>query len=637
MSHELTPREQAKLEDFVRKGLGGTADTPPSPKDETGSSLREQDEEQREKLSPVSPSVKSSKRVVQESGSAPSKQKKDDDDDIDLFARGNVSRVVDEFRAEKVEKEQRAVAKKAGLPFVRLMGYPISPEVLALIPREIAEKYGVISYIKVGNKVRVGVRHPGTKQTAQVLESLNRATDHDYLVSAIGEDSYRYALKLYDELPAARAATSDVSVDEKEKKSFETDIQSFLDLRSRIKDVPTTKVVDTLLTGAVKVGASDVHIEPMEEGVRIRYRIDGVLHTVADFKTDILQSLLSRLKFLAKLKLDVNRLPQDGRFTITDKQQDRSVELDVRVATIPSQYGEAITMRLLNRDATGITLDALGLTGEARRKVLAAIDRPQGMVLECGPTGSGKTTTLYSLLTRLNDPGKKLVTLEDPVEYRLPGVMQSQVDPAHGYDFAEGFRSVLRLDPDVLMIGEIRDSKTADQAVQASLTGHIVLSTLHTNDAPTAIPRLTDIGVRPFLLANAINAIIAQRLVRKICIHCAAETKPDTATLEAVQEVLKALPEHAKDSLPPKKEWLFMKGKGCAQCNGTGFSGRIGIFEVLVISDEIERLAMNRAPISQLRQAAHRTGMMTMEQDGLLKALAGVTTISEVWRVARNV
>ena len=639
MSRDLTPREQSKLEDFIRKDLtGGASATAPAASgvDDLGADLKKQGEDQRKKLAPVTPSTQNSKRVEQASGSAPVQRKKEDED-LDLFARGDVGRVVDEFKAEKIEKEQRAAAKKAGLPFVRLIGYPVSPEVLGLIPQEIAKKYGIIAYIKAGSKVRVGVRWPGSKQTHQVLDSLRRTTDHDYLVSAIGEDSYRYALKLYDELPQARVATSDVSVDEKEKGSFETDIKSFLDLKSRIMDVPTTKVVDTLLTGAVKIGASDVHIEPIEDGVRIRYRIDGVLHTVADFKADILQNLLSRLKFLAKLKLDVNRLPQDGRFTVTDKQKDTSKEIDVRVATIPSQYGEAITMRLLSRDSVAITLDSLGLTGDARKKVLEAISRPQGMVLECGPTGSGKTTTLYSLLSRLNDPEKKLVTLEDPVEYRLPGVMQSQVDPDHGYDFAEGFRSVLRVDPDVLMIGEIRDAKTADQAVQASLTGHIVLSTLHTNDAPTAIPRLTDLGVRPFLLANAINAIIAQRLVRKICPRCAAETKPDAATVETIREVLKGLPTHAKESVPPEKEWLFMHGAGCSRCNGTGFSGRIGIFEVLIINDELERLAMDRAPMSQLRQAARRTGMMTMEQDGLLKALTGITTTNEVWRVARDI
>ncbi|MEX2043272.1 MAG: GspE/PulE family protein [Patescibacteria group bacterium] len=634
---KLTARERAKLADFVRKDLDAKQPaTSATSGDDLGSDLKKGEEVRRKQLHSMTPSVKDDREVVKQADVAET-HVPNVEEDMDFFSRGNVSKVVDELKAEKVEEKQREAARKANLPFVRLIGYPINPEVLAIIPREIAERYGIIAYIKAGRKVRLGVARPGTKQTVQALDSLRRSTPFELLIAAIGEDSYRYAMQLYDELPQDVKSASDVSVSEQEKKSFETDIKSFLDLKAKITNVPTTKVVDTLLSGAVKVGASDVHVEPTETGVRIRYRMDGVLHTVADFKADILSGLLSRLKFLGKLKLDVNKMPQDGRFTVKEGAGKKAHDIDIRVATMPSQYGEAVTMRLLSRDSVKIGLDSLGLTGEARKLVLAAVAKPQGLVLECGPTGSGKTTTLYSLLMRLNDPEKKLVTLEDPVEYRLPGVIQSQVDPEHGYDFGEGFRSVLRLDPDVLMIGEIRDQKTADQAVQASLTGHIVLSTLHTNDAPTAVPRLTDLGVRPFLLANAINAVIAQRLVRKVCPHCTVETKPDAAAMDVVRKTLKELPKKAKDSLPPEKEWLFMKGKGCARCNGTGYSGRIGIFEVLTINDELERLAMNRVPVSQIRQSARQAGMMTMEQDGLLKALAGVTTVDEVWRVARDI
>jgi type II secretory ATPase GspE/PulE/Tfp pilus assembly ATPase PilB-like protein len=632
----LTAREQAKLEDFIRKDLAASTSAASSPTTDAdlGHELKEGEQRQK-KLTTMTPSMKDDREVVKTSGAADKAPKVEED--IDFFSRGDVSKVVDELKAEKVEEKQREAAKKANLPFVRLIGYPINPEVLAIIPREVAERYGIVAYIKAGRKVRLGILRPGTKQTQQALDALRRSTPYEYLIAGIGEDSYRYTMQLYEELPQTIKSTSEVSVSDAEKKAFETDIRSFLDLKTKITNVPTTKVVDTLLTGAVKVGASDIHIEPVEDGVRIRYRMDGILHTVADFKADILSSLLSRLKFLGKLKLDVNRMPQDGRFTVKEGEGKNEREIDIRVATMPSQYGEAITMRLLARDSVKIGLDTLGLTGEARKLVLNAIDRPQGMVLECGPTGSGKTTTLYSLLKRLNDPEKKLVTLEDPVEYRLPGVIQSQIDPEHGYDFSEGFRSVLRLDPDVLMIGEIRDQKTADQAIQAAMTGHIVLSTLHTNDAPTAIPRLTDLGVRPFLLANAINAVIAQRLVRKVCTYCGVETRPDTTAMDAIRGILKDLPDQAKESLPPEKEWLFMKGKGCNRCNGTGYSGRIAIFEVLTIDDELERLAMNRAPVSQIRHAARQAGMMTMEQDGLLKALTGVTTVDEVWRVARDI
>jgi type II secretory ATPase GspE/PulE/Tfp pilus assembly ATPase PilB-like protein len=294
-------------------------------------------------------------------------------------------------------------------------------------------------------------------------------------------------------------------------------------------------------------------------------------------------------------------------------------------------------MRLLDRQTLKVSIDSLGLTGDGLHKVLDAIKRPQGMVLECGPTGSGKTTTLYSLLERLNDPGQKLVTLEDPVEYRLPGITQSQVDPEHGYDFADGFRSVLRLDPDVLMIGEIRDAQTAEQTIQAALTGHIVLSTLHTNDAPTAIPRLMDLGVRPFLLASAVNVIIAQRLVRRVCSHCAEDVKPDPTAIEQIRRAMTRLPKGQQDAVPPESQWLFIKGRGCNYCNGTGFQGRIGIFEVLAIDDAMEALALKHAPVAEIKRVACEAGMITMEQDGLIKALEGITTVDEVWRVARDI
>jgi type II secretory ATPase GspE/PulE/Tfp pilus assembly ATPase PilB-like protein len=564
----------------------------------------------------------------------------EDDLDVDMFARGNVGRIVDELKIKKAEEGRRNLAKQAKLPFVRLLGYPISPEVLAIVPPELV-KSGIIAYLRAGNKVRLGITDPTNVEINQGIEALKRNTPYDFIIAVIGDDSYRYAAKLYEDLPHAIRDADSVSVSEGGKRTFEQDIKNLSDLKSKIGTVPTTKLIDLLLTGAVKVGASDVHVEPAEDSVRIRYRLDGVLHDVVELPNTVTNSILSRLKFLAKLKLDVNRLPQDGRFTVTENGTGADgagkKEIDIRVATIPAEFGEAITMRLLDRDTLGVQIDSLGLTGHPLEQVMHALERPQGLVLECGPTGSGKTTTLYSFLDRLNEPGKKVITLEDPVEYRLPGIIQSQVQPEHDYDFSNGFRAILRLDPDIVMVGEIRDNETAEYATQASLTGHIVLSTLHTNDAPTAIPRLIDLGVRPFLLSNAINVIIAQRLVRQVCSHCAEETKPDQAAITEVKQRLAEIPAVAKDAVPPESQWLFLKGKGCDVCNGTGYKGRIGIFEVLVPNEELEQLAINQAPVSQLRQAAARSGMMTMEQDGLIKALTGVTTLDEVWRVARDI
>lgn len=643
MSRDLTPQEQAKLEDFARN-LGKSGNAGPrgqqamSDNQELVSGLQQQKRDQDRTLNPLSPSAADDREEVNTERGAPVLNDDPDDDlDVTSYARGNVSRVVDELKVQKAEQQRRALAKKAGLPFVRLLGYPISPDVLALIPEDLAQNHGIIAYIRAGKKVRLGVTRPDDPKTVEAIKTLEQSTPFEFLVSVIGDDSYRYVMKLYDELPAERRQADRVSVDKGDEQSFERDVKSLLDLKAKIKDVPTTKLVDTLLSGAVKVGASDIHIEPLEKFVRVRYRLDGVLHTVADFPASIQKALLSRLKFLSKLKLDVAGRPQDGRFTVHEQKEGADHQIDIRVATMPSQYGETVSMRLLDRQTLKVSIDSLGLTGDGLHKVLDAIKRPQGMVLECGPTGSGKTTTLYSLLERLNDPGKKLVTLEDPVEYRLPGITQSQVDPEHGYDFADGFRSVLRLDPDVLMIGEIRDAQTAEQTIQAALTGHIVLSTLHTNDAPTAIPRLMDLGVRPFLLASAVNVIIAQRLVRRVCSHCAEDVKPDPTAIEQIKQSMTRLPKGQQDAVPPESQWLFIKGRGCNYCNGTGFQGRIGIFEVLAIDDAMEALAMKHAPVAEIKRVACEAGMITMEQDGLIKALEGITTVDEVWRVARDI
>ena len=648
MNRDLNPREQAKLEDFVRKGLtdpgaGAKAQNPstslpgraeaPLDQREVASDMKQKQRDHAKTVHPITPSVEDPERPLEMGVTGV----QGDQLDVDLYARGDVSRVVHEIREQRVEDEKRTLAQQAGLPFARILGYPISPEVLAIVPRDMAKNHGIVAYLRAGKKVRLGITDPLDDETTKAIKILKDNTPYQYLVAVIGDDSYRYALKLYEAIPDARPDTDKVSVSGADKQEFERDIKSLLDLKSKIKEVPTTKLVDILLTGAVKVGASDIHIEPTAEQVTIRYRLDGVLQTVAEFPGQITNSILSRLKFLAKLKLDVNRMPQDGRFTINDEVSGQAKEIDIRVATIPVQYGEAVTMRLLDRDTGGVGVDSLGLTGLGLEQVLNAIKKPQGMVLECGPTGSGKTTTLYALLSMLNDPGKKVITLEDPIEYRMSGVLQSQVQPEHGYDFAAGFRSILRLDPDIVMVGEIRDAETAEMATQASLTGHIVLSTLHTNDAPTSIPRLIDLGVRPFLLSHAINVIMAQRLVRKVCAHCAVEKRPDEITMAEVKKRIARVPKLYQDGIPPEKEWLFLAGKGCEQCNGTGFHGRIGIFEVLIPNEAIEKMAVSQAPVSQLKQAAFDAGMMTMEQDGLIKAVTGATTVSEVWRVARDI
>ncbi len=653
--HQLNAREQAKLEDFVRKDLhNDTAPATPNAASapqpgvavpgisshvrELTHDLKQKASDSNKRLNPLTPSIADERPSDQQiQPPAPS-----DELDVDMFARTDVNKVVAEIKHQRAEEERRELARKAGLPFVSLLGYPISPDVLGIAPYDMSQNHGVVAYLRAGKKVRLGVLDPTNQQTAEAIRTLRDNTPYEFIISAIGDDSYRYAMKLYDELPKHVRDSDDVTVSAAGRTDFERDIQNLEDLKAKISDLPTTKLIDILLTGAVKVGASDVHIEPTENAIKVRYRLDGVLEDVVELPSKVTNALLSRLKFLAKLKLDLNKMPQDGRFTINDEGNASTSDaephqIDVRVATIPVQYGEAVTMRLLDRQTLNLSIDSLGLTGEPLRQVQAAIKRPQGMILECGPTGSGKTTTLYAFLNQLNDPGKKVITLEDPVEYRLAGVLQSQIEPDQGYDFHHGFRSVLRLDPDIVMVGEIRDKETADMATQASLTGHIVLSTLHTNDAPTAIPRLIDLGVRPFLLSNSINVIIAQRLVRKVCPDCAVEHQPDAGVKEEIKHRLAGIAKASQDAVPREADWLFLSGQGCPRCNNTGFKGRIGIFEVLVPDETIEQLAIASAPVSQIRQASLERGMMTMEQDGLVKALTGVTTIDEVWRVARDI
>lgn len=427
--NNLTPREAAKLSDLATKGMGHQMgrqvnlgkDVPggnqASPEDHQVVQDLNQDAINRANvLNPITPSVQSNDQAVK---AAPA-ETDPDAVDVDMFARGNVDRVVDELRAEKEEAQSRAVAEKAKLPFVRLLGYPISPEVLAVIPRELAMQGQLVAYLRAGNKVRVGVLNPANPETTKALDVLKQQLPFDFIMAVIGQDSFRYALKLYDEIPR-QTERHGAEIGTESRQEIEREIRTIQDLADRVSQVPTTKMVDLLLTGAVKVGASDIHIEPGEKNIIVRYRLDGILQPVVTLPAGTMNALVNRLKFLSKLKLDLNRLPQDGRFSLKDADGSATHEIDVRVATIPVQFGEAITMRLLDRDTIKLSFDKLGLTGLSRQLVVSAMKRPQGLILECGPTGSGKTTTLYGLLSMLNDPGKKLITLEDPIEYRLEG------------------------------------------------------------------------------------------------------------------------------------------------------------------------------------------------------------------------
>ena len=408
---------------------------------------------------------------------------------------------------------------------------------------------------------------------------------------------------------------------------FEKEFGSMIDLKKRIREIPTTQIIATVMAGAIKMKASDVHFEPQEEEVRMRFRIDGVLQDVGRFPNDTYRFILSRIKMMGKMKINMRDIAQDGHFSV-DMDEGK---INVRTNIIPGNHGESVVMRLLSQADIMLSVEDLGLRGLAYEHLQKEMAKPHGMILTTGPTGSGKTTTLYALINKLNTPGVKIITIEDPIEYEVKNISQTQVAKDKSYTFAEGLRAVVRQDPDVILVGEIRDDETADISVNAALTGHLVLSTLHTNNAPASIPRLIELGVKPNLIAPSVNAFIAQRLVRKLCQYCREEYVPAKETSISVKKILAIISPKAKLEIPKNIEKLY-RPKGCEKCHSIGFKGRIGIFEVLTISDNIEKLILEMGGEREIAQTALEDGMITMAQDGILKAIEGLTSMEEVWR-----
>jgi type II secretory ATPase GspE/PulE/Tfp pilus assembly ATPase PilB-like protein len=404
------------------------------------------------------------------------------------------------------------------------------------------------------------------------------------------------------------------------------DIKNIDQLKEIVKEKSIPKLVAGIISYALALGSSDIHIEPESKRIRVRFRVDGVLKDILALPTEYEAQVSSRIKILGTMKLDETRIPQDGRFSVGFKDR----EVDVRVSVLPTVYGEKTVMRILDKSQGILSLEDLGFVGSAFRIVMEQIKQPYGIILATGPTGSGKSTTLYAILNRINKPGVNVVTLEDPVEYEIAGVNQCQIRPKIGFTFAEGLRSILRQDPNIIMVGEVRDSDTAGMATHAALTGHLVLTTLHTNDAASAPPRLINMGIEPFLITSSINLIIAQRLVRRICPKCREKADIPPALKEGIKKELDLIPKNNKEDRDRfRGEIQFFRGRGCSECT-EGFKGRLGIYELLVMNDEIESLAVSRRPASEIQTAAIKSGMLTMKQDGILKALDGLTTIDEI-------
>ncbi|MBU4298728.1 GspE/PulE family protein [Patescibacteria group bacterium] len=422
---------------------------------------------------------------------------------------------------------------------------------------------------------------------------------------------------------------------------------SFLSITQRIKNVPvfkeeieknleksTSELLDIILGGAINLDGSDIHIEPREEDVKIRLRLDGILQDIVSFEKKIYENAISRLKLLSGIKLNIDDRPQDGRFTITLGRADskRGAPIEVRVSTLPTEFGESIVLRILNPKSL-ISIAELGFRPDLLEVFKKEIKKPNGMIIVTGPTGSGKTTTLYGFLKEIQNPEVKIITIEDPIEYHLASISQTQVNPSKGYDFANGLRAIVRQDPDVILVGEVRDLETASIALQAALTGHLVLSTLHTNDAAGTIARLQSLGEKPINIAPAINMIIAQRLVRKVCKSCFKVASPEPKILAQLKKDLKDIPPEIYIS-SLDQGLKIPKAVGCRDCNFTGYRGRTGIYEALLVDDEMENFILDAPSISALKEKAIKKGMLPMKQDGLLKVLQGMTTLEEIERVA---
>lgn len=515
-----------------------------------------------------------------------------------------------------------AEAELYNIPFIDPTEKAISPEGLSLIPRAVAEKYILIpfDYHRPENELSVAMSNPLDLETIEFIEKKAGAKIKPFMATA--EKIKETIVGAYNQPLSAevKAALKEVS-----PLAPESQVVDIAALGNVIREAPVAKIVATVLEFAIKSRASDVHIEPQDDKTRIRYRIDGILHEKLILPKKVHEAVVSRIKILSGMKIDEKRVPQDGRFNFKVGDQ----EVDLRVSSLPTVFGEKIVMRLLKKSGGVPDLPELGLRGRALKNLEDSILRPHGINIVCGPTGSGKTTTLYSVLSRINTAKVNIITLEDPVEYQIQGVNQVQANPAAGLTFASGMRSFLRQDPNVIMVGEIRDSETTDLAVQAALTGHLVFSTLHTNDAAGAIPRLLDLGGEPFLLASAMTCIVAQRVLRRICEHCKEAYVPAAEVAEDIKKVLGPL-------YQGKGELKLYHGKKCPECNSTGYLGRVGIFEVLPVTEKIARLTLERAAAGEIQKQAVEEGMITMKQDGYLKVIEGVTTIEEVLRVAQE-
>ncbi|MEP6909994.1 MAG: GspE/PulE family protein [Actinomycetota bacterium] len=525
--------------------------------------------------------------------------------------------LVEEGLAEGVSIA-RSIAARFNLPVIDIVDIGVSPQAAELIQLHVLERVCAIPYAIEGDKLLIAVADP---QNVHAIDELKLATRYQIELAVANRDDIEGEIKRLSR--AAEAFGARAMLEEDEEFEEVPDDEDDLEADDGISDAPLVRLVNSLIFQAAEDGASDMHFEPQKDGIVVRFRIDGVLHEIQRIPKRMTAGVTTRLKVLAKLDIAERRKPQDGRISLNARTAGRM--LDIRVATLPTVDGEKLSMRLLDKSKKAPTLEELGLPDDMQKSLSEIILRPTGALLVTGPTGSGKSTSLYAALAEINRPEINIVTIEDPVEYRLEGVNQIQINIKAGLTFASALRSILRSDPDVVMVGEIRDAETAKISVEAALTGHLVLSTLHTNDAPGAITRLNEMGVEPFLTGSAVTAVLAQRLARKLCSHCCEMYNPSSDELlrnRVSPEVMAA-----SDGM------AFYRKKGCPRCSQTGYKGRIGIYQLLLMSEEIETMAVQRATREDLEAKATEQGMRSLWDDGLAKVVSGVTALEELGRV----
>lgn len=532
------------------------------------------------------------------------------------------------------EKESQALASKLGLPYLNLTPVSVDPSVFDAVSLEQAKKTASIILRKFGNSIKIALKNPDNEETKKLIKELK---DKGFALEiyVVSQSSLEDVWKRFKHTGEERKKiTKEVEITSEKIGEFQKEISTFKDVRNKLEAasrMTTTEIIEIILAGAIRIDASDVHFEAEEKQTRLRYRIDGVLQDIADLSTSIYLSILSRIKIISELKLNVHNIPQDGRFSIVLNNQ----EIEIRTSIMPGAYGENIVLRILNPNTIGLELEDLGLEEYALEIINRELKKPNGMIVNTGPTGSGKTTTLYAFVKKINNPEIKVITLENPIEYHLEGIEQTQINPDKGYTFALGLRAILRQDPDIILLGEIRDNETAETAIHAALTGHLVFTTLHTNDAAGAIPRLVDMRVNPALIPPALNLVIAQRLVRRVCKNCANEYKPDARLSKELNNALKTVPLKIKSKYPKidKKLTILKAGKGCEKCNFSGYKGRIAVMELFVIDKEMEKVIIKTPSVIDIYETAIKRGMITMKQNGILKVLKKITTLEEIEKV----